>query len=81
MRKKCWQREIRESFAKQWHIDFDEDIDLSKASAIVEQIDFDTDQDGAENLMNLTSCFIFLYLVNLNAILDELKKQLNNATN
>ena len=42
MRKKCWQREIRESFAAQWHIDFDEDIDISKASAIVEQIDFNT---------------------------------------
>lgn len=45
----------------------------------VEQIDFDTDQEGAENLMNLTACFLFLYLVNLNAILDELKKQLNEC--
>jgi len=47
----------------------------------VEQIDFDTDQEGSENLMNLSSCFLFLYLVNLNAILDELKNQLNNGSN
>ena len=44
------------------------------------EINFDTDQPEVENLLNLTSCFLFLHLTNLNAILDELKNQLNNGS-
>jgi len=40
------------------------------------EIDFDSDQPDCENLMQLTSCFLFLHLTNLEALKDELTNQL-----
>lgn len=40
------------------------------------EIEFDTDQNLCDNLLQLTSCFLFLHLTNLEALKEEILKQL-----
>lgn len=40
------------------------------------EIEFDSDSSDCENLMQLTSCFLFLHLTNLEALKEEITNQL-----